>query len=82
MAGSGSSSECQRETQVRIRSCIRVVVLGARPEGESVMDMEQSIIRYIYPVLYICILLLQLSETGYYMYSCIYSAAMVIAVCG
>ena len=37
-----------------------------------VMDMEQSIIRYIYPASYICILLLYLSETGYSMYTCIY----------
>ena len=40
VAGSGSSLKRQRETQVRIHSCICVVVLGARPEGESVTDME------------------------------------------
>ena len=28
------------KSQVRSRSCIRVVALGARPEGESVTDME------------------------------------------
>ena len=72
------------KSQVRSRSCIRVVALGARPEGESVTDMEQSIIRYIYPALYIYIYILSLylSETGYSMYTCIYSAAMVITVCG
>ena len=51
-------------------------LLGYDCNGYGTIHYPLHLSRIIY------ILLLPSSETGHYMYTCIYSAAMIIAVCG